>query len=83
MITIRYAQNSLTAQGHANHSKVGTDIVCAAISILLQTLELRGTATKDKGNMIVHTEDREALKLVMEGLRLVAENYPSNVEVIE
>ena len=83
VIRISIVPDGLIAQGHANHSKAGTDIVCAAVSILLQTLELRGTATKDKGDMIVHTEDREALRLVVEGLRLVAENYPENVEVIE
>ena len=83
MITIKYTQNTIQAQGHANHSKAGSDIVCAAVSTLLQTLELRGTATKSKGDMIVHTEDREALRLVVEGLRLVERNYPENVEVVE
>lgn len=83
MITIKHTHNSITAQGHANYSTPGSDIVCAAVSTLLQTLELRGKATKDKGDMIVHTEDKEALRLVVEGLRLIEANYPSNVEVID
>jgi len=82
MITITHNSTTITAQGHANYSKAGTDIVCAGVSVLLQTLELRGKATKSKGNMIVHTEDKEALGLVVEGIRLISVNYPSNVEVI-
>ena len=83
MIRINIVPNGLSATGHANYAKSGEDIVCAGVSTLLQTLELRGTATKDKGDMIVHTEDKEALRLVVEGLRLIEANYPSNVEVID
>ena len=83
MIRINILPDGLIAQGHANYSTPGQDIVCAAVSTLLQTLELRGKATKSKGNMIVHTEDKEALRLVVEGLRLIESRYPENVEVIE
>ena len=82
MITIKYTDSCIKATGHANFAEPGKDVVCAAVSILLQTLELRGKATKSKGNMIVHTEDKDALQLIVEGLRLISSNYPENVEVI-
>lgn len=83
MITIKVSKDRLQATGHADYSIGNEDIVCSAVSCLMQTLELRGIATKRKGNMIVFTDDKEALKLIVEGLKQVAENYPKNVEVVE
>ena len=82
MITITIKNDSIKAVGHAEYRSYGNDIVCSAVSCLLQTLELRGKATKSSGNMIVQTEDKEALKLISEGLKQIAENYPLNVEVL-
>lgn len=83
MIKITITHNSIMADGHANYGEPGQDIVCAAVSTLMQTLELRGAAVKDKGYMLVHTNDEEALKLISEGIQLIAENYPEYVEVEE
>lgn len=83
IITIKVTPNSIEATGHANYAEHGKDIVCAAVSALLQTLELRGTATKQKGVMKVYCEDKKALELIADGLKQVAENYSECVEVIE
>jgi len=83
MITITVTSNSIEAKGHANYNEHGKDIICAAVSALMQTLELRGTATKQSGYMKVSTEDKEALKLIAEGLKQIADNYSEYVEVIE
>ena len=83
MITITITPNSIKAEGHANYDEPGKDIVCAAVSTLMQTLELRGTAVKSSGDMLVYTEDKQALELIAEGLKQISENYPEYVEVIE
>jgi uncharacterized protein YsxB (DUF464 family) len=83
MIRITITHNSIMSEGHANYDEPGKDIVCAAVSALMQTLELRGTTVKDKGYMLVHTEEKESLNLISEGLRLIEEAYPEYVEVIE
>lgn len=83
MITIKVTSNSIEATGHANYAEHGKDIVCAAVSVLMQTLELRGKATKQSGSMKIYTEDKEALKLITEGLKQIEYNYPDYVEVIK
>ena len=82
MITIRIKSDSIEAIGHANYDKYNKDIVCSAVSVLMQTLELRGEAMKSNGHMQVWTKDKEALKLITEGLKQIAEHYPLNVEVL-
>ncbi|SDG47786.1 ribosomal-processing cysteine protease Prp [Desulfosporosinus hippei] len=82
MITITVGDNSLKAEGHANYDLPGKDIVCSAVSTLMQTLELRGEATKAKGYMFVHTDDKEALQLCLDGLKMIERNFPVYVEVI-
>lgn len=81
MITIRVTPNSIEAIGHANYAEHGKDIVCAAVSTLMQTLELRGKSTKESGNIKVITKDKQALKLIVEGLRLIADNYSEYVRI--
>ena len=38
MITVKVKGSSVEVSGHAGHSPIGTDIVCAGISALYQTL---------------------------------------------
>ena len=82
MITITVMNDSIRAVGHANYAESGKDIVCSAVSCLMQTLALRGKATKTDGFMVIHTVNKEALKLIVEGLKQIATNYPLNVEVL-
>ena len=83
MITITIKPNSIESIGHANYAKYNKDIVCSAVSVLMQTLELRGESIKASGHMSVWTKDTQALNLIADGLKQIAEHYPNNVEVIE
>ena len=38
MVTIKQRYNGLSIDGHANFAEQGKDIVCAAVSVLAQTL---------------------------------------------
>ena len=38
MITIDRRANGITVQGHAQYAEMGKDIVCAGVSVLVQTL---------------------------------------------
>jgi uncharacterized protein YsxB (DUF464 family) len=84
LITVKVTKNSIKTTGHADYNEHGKDIICASVSILMQTLELRCiTSLKDNGFMIVYTDDKQALELIAEGLKLIANNYPQYVEVIK
>jgi len=84
MIHISVRENAITVVGHANYDEYGKDIVCAGVSSLVQTLALRGRLEKLKGDIvIVWSDDKQALKLITEGLKQVANNYPNYVEVID
>lgn len=40
MIKIRLSENSIVIEGHAEYAEHGKDIVCAAVSVILQTAQL-------------------------------------------
>lgn len=46
-----YGHKHLLADGHANYSEAGTDIVCASVSILLQTFIYHCQLTEGKKNV--------------------------------
>ncbi|MDO4617576.1 MAG: ribosomal-processing cysteine protease Prp [Lachnospiraceae bacterium] len=49
MTTIKYTDQDITVSGHAGYSHAGSDIVCAGISSLAQTLIMAiEQETKDK-----------------------------------
>ncbi|MDE6477450.1 MAG: ribosomal-processing cysteine protease Prp [Mycoplasmoidaceae bacterium] len=37
MIEVKIKENSITVSGHANYAQKGNDIVCAAISTIIQS----------------------------------------------
>lgn len=94
MITINVRKGEITARGHADYAPVGADIVCAAISALLQTLacsaeEMR-TGAKitafEAGNFKLEYEHlSETLSVLIGafiiGVQGVAEAFPENVKV--
>ena len=93
MITIVYDEKEknmiLQASGHAGYAEKGSDIVCAAVSALMQTLAYSvdgGTVTRspdDCNTLTVQAEqsfDNSAkFELVTDGLMLLAKQYPENV----
>lgn len=85
----------LRAEGHAGYAEKGKDIVCAAVSVLMQTLACSVDADNTgntfelsdgkNGNRLtvqapMSVLNRNKFDLVVEGLILLAENYPENVQ---
>ena len=95
MITIIYDEKgkdmSLQASGHAGYAPKGQDIVCAAVSTLMQSLAYSvdsGTVTCDPGgDNILRVQANRSLdtlakfELVIDGLYLLAQQYPENVRL--
>lgn len=82
----------LRAEGHAGYAPKGQDIVCAAVSTLMQSLAYSvdsGTVTCDPGgdNILCVQTSRSLdtlakFELVMDGLCLLAQQYPENVRLV-
>lgn len=84
---------TMRAEGHAGYAPAGQDIVCAAVSCLMQTLAYSAAEDdktssciyqgKDGPAVSVETGDsvlmRDKFELVADGLDLLAEQYPENV----
>lgn len=81
----------LHVTGHAGFADAGADIVCAAISILMNTLGHRIDALTDDydlnyavGNACVTAHGKkavEAFETIFEGLNLVLQAYPDYVKI--
>ncbi len=95
MIQITYNEMGdmmfLRAEGHADFAPRGQDIVCAAVSALMQTLAYSldsGTVTcaDDRNLMVVQakqgTDSLAKFELVTDGLILLADAYPEHVRYI-
>lgn len=95
MIQITYNEMGdmmfLRAEGHAEFAPKGQDIVCAAVSALMQTLAYSldsGTVTcADDSNLMVvqakqGTDSLAKFELVTDGLILLADAYPEHVRYI-
>lgn len=85
---------SLTMEGHAGAGEPGCDLVCAALSTLMMTLERRMEETAERTLPIVKRspgffairctpEDeslcRESFDTVAAGIAVLAENRPENI----
>lgn len=103
MIDIRIKCNGepfvLTADGHANapRNEDGRDLVCCAVSTLVQTLAascaqipgVRTTYRKESGRTKIHLADTEAhwdeliprFNMVITGIQVLAEQYPESVSL--
>lgn len=95
MIQITYNEMGdmmfLRAEGHADFAPKGQDIVCAAVSALMQTLAYSldsGTVTcaDDRNLMVVQakqgTDSLAKFELVTDGLILLEDAYPEHVRYI-
>lgn len=96
MITIIYDEKEkdmiLQASGHAGYAKKDSDIVCAAVSALMQTLAYSvddGTVTRSQDDCNTLTVQAEQsfdnmakFELVTDGLMLLAKQYPENVRFV-
>lgn len=96
MITIIYDEKEkdmiLQASGHAEYAPKGQDIVCAAVSALMQTLAYSvdgGTVTRSQDDCNTLTVQAEQsfdnmakFELVTDGLMLLAKQYPENMRFV-
>ena len=99
MIKIIYEEDpeggklTMRAEGHAGYAPAGQDIVCAAVSCLMQTLAYSAAEDEHTSSCIYQGKDgpvvsvqasdsvlmRDKFELVADGLDLLAEQYPENV----
>lgn len=95
MITIRSDEGGFAITGHAGYAQPGQDIVCAAISALLQTFVAAAEElTADKLNCVIsagnavirYTDLSEQGQLLMRsffiGVQMIAESYPQYVRLV-
>lgn len=95
MIVVSRTDNSIKIKGHANYAETGRDIVCAAVSALVQTLiqsveELTadkiqysmqpGTVDINFGNLSEHAQ--LLVNSFFVGVDMIASAYPDNVQII-
>lgn len=88
---------TMRAEGHAGYAPAGQDIVCAAVSCLMQTLAYSAAEDEHTSSCIYQGEEgpvlnveagdsvlmRDKFELVADGLTLLAEQYPENVSFKE
>jgi len=90
---IRTNEFEIVVMGHAGYASVGNDIVCSAISILIQTLiiHLQKVSVEHKyriesGFAQVCAQGVTAhisFKTILTGLEMLAEQYPEYISVKE
>lgn len=95
MIEIEVRKNRIRVTGHAGHAPPGQDIVCAAVSVLVQTL-IRSVETL-AGDKIEYEvspgradikfgDPSEKSKALVDsffaGICMVADRYPRNVRIV-
>lgn len=83
----------IEVKGHAGYAAMGNDIVCAAISVLVQTLLLHMDyvaedydAQIENGYVWIHGIGKDALAsfhTIMTGLAAVAEQHPKYISIKE
>ena len=88
---------TMRAEGHAGYAPAGQDIVCAAVSCLMQTLAYSAAEDEHTSSCIYQSKEgpvvnveagdsvlmRDKFELVADGLTLLAEQYPENVSFKE
>ena len=88
---------TMKAEGHAGYAPAGQDIVCAAVSCLMQTLAYSAAEDERTSSCIYQGKEgpvvnveagdsvlmRDKFELVADGLTLLAEQYPENVSFKE
>lgn len=94
MITVDRYSDRITLRGHANYAEIGKDIVCSAVSVLVQTLiQSVETLTTDRieynmqpgdVNIKFYTLSDQAKTLLdgfFIGIEGIAKAYPDNLTV--
>jgi uncharacterized protein YsxB (DUF464 family) len=98
LITIDRKKGCTTISGHAGYAPIGQDIVCAAISVLVQTFiasveeltadTIRVTRSPQGQIQSIQYEHLSERAQVLEdalfvGIRMIADSYPANVRIVQ
>ena len=96
MITVNRYSDKITLRGHANYAEIGKDIVCSAVSVLVQTLvQSVETLTTDRieykmrpGTVDIKfwclsDQSKVLIDAFFIGIKGVADSYPACVKVNE
>lgn len=94
MITVTRNKNGFSLKGHAGYAPHGQDVVCAAVSTLLQAfnLSVRELTTDEikadmaAGNAVIQYGNLSAkgqllLDSFFVGLKMIADEFPANVRI--
>lgn len=94
MIGVSVRKDGITVSGHAGYGDPGKDIVCAAVSALVETLiksikELTGdniTYDVSPGRVDIHykslsDESKILVDSFFTGICLISEQFPENVQI--
>ena len=96
MIEVKQHSGGVTVSGHAGYAPHGQDIVCAAVSTLVQNMVFSiSELTKDKiqydmqpGSVAIKYGNLSAeAQLLVDsffiGIRTIADNFPNNVQIVQ
>ncbi len=90
MIRITVEDGRLVAEGHANFDVEGKDVVCAAVSAILQSMgylivELGGSMFKEKGYLEITWKENDCslktVEVLIESLKSIERRYPDHVKL--
>ena len=95
MIKVEVTKNNISILGHANYDDYGKDIVCAAVSSVVQT-SVEGIASinesaidvkqsQDKLEIIINSNDEITTKLInnmLNCLKQIEKEYSKNIKII-
>ena len=96
LIEITHSEGCITVKGHADYAPIGQDIVCAGVSVLVQTLiqsmeeictdEIQydmqpGSVEIRYGELTVSA--KTLLVSFFIGVQMIADEYPNNVRIVQ
>ena len=98
MIEVKRHSNGISIQGHAGYAPHGKDIVCAAVSAIVQTFlasideltadTIRVTETPQgqiQSIQFEHLSERAQVLLdaLFIGIQMIADTFPANVRIVQ
>lgn len=90
MIKVVYTSTTLEVSGHANYDKKGKDLVCAAVSAIVQTsaswfkkseLKIKRTKTSIKYVLKPTADNKAKLQLVVKQLKALEGKYKKHITI--
>ena len=95
MIEVRVRKNQIHVSGHAGHAPPGQDIICAAVSALVQTLlvsidslaedEIKYEISSGRADIYYGNLSEKSRTLVDSffiGICMIAGEFPDNVRIV-